>query len=296
MSDGDNEEPQFGDGIQELLARGDFAKFPREEGSSRSLTCSRLVDENNLLKPLPKVLIEGTVSASEVLELANVSQDEGINFETSEVTPPSPTFSKAAVHQRKSRKSRKQRIFQGGRKGSVRRWLGSVETVSKKVKAQAPLMSNRNVAPFMSNGNKEGKAGQPGLQRKLVILNKSESESLVLRILGKDDKLEEKKSLKPGMMLVVDGELATATATRKTAMKKFSEKCEHEKQATRPRAAGRQASTMQREILVSKAGSVGSNLQPGGVGVKSLLQISTISSAKRLSKTPSLPITTMSPS
>ena len=114
MSDGDNEEPQFGDGIQELLARGDFAKFPREEGSSRSLTCSRLVDENNLLKPLPKVLIEGTVSASEVLE--------GINFETSEVTSPSPTFSKAAVHQRKSRKSRKQRIFEGGRKVSKKTW------------------------------------------------------------------------------------------------------------------------------------------------------------------------------
>ena len=122
MSDGDNEEPQFGDGTQELLARGDFAKFPGEEGSSRSLTCSRLVDENNLLKPLPKVLIEGTVSASEVLELANVSQDEGINFETSEVTSPSPTFSKAAVHQRKSRKSRKQRIFQGGRKVSKKTW------------------------------------------------------------------------------------------------------------------------------------------------------------------------------
>ena len=114
MSDGDNEEPQFGDGIQELLARGDFAKFPREEGSSRSLTCSRLVDENNLLKPLPKVLIEGTVSASEVLE--------GINFETSEVTPPFPTFCKAAVHQRTSRKSREQRIFQGGRKVSKKTW------------------------------------------------------------------------------------------------------------------------------------------------------------------------------
>ena len=123
MSDvhGDSEEPQFDEETQELLARGDFAKFPREE-SSRSLTCSRLVDENNLLKPLPKVLIEGTVSASEVLELANVSQDEGINFETSEVTPPSPTFCKAAVHQRTSRKSREQRIFQGGRKVSKKTW------------------------------------------------------------------------------------------------------------------------------------------------------------------------------
>ena len=116
MSDvhGDSEEPQFDEETQELLARGDFAKFPLEEESRRSLTCSRLVDENNLLKPLPKVLIEGTVSASEVLE--------GINFETSEVTSPSPTFSKAAVHQRKSRKSRKQRIFQGGRKVSKKTW------------------------------------------------------------------------------------------------------------------------------------------------------------------------------
>ena len=109
-------------------------------------------------------------------------------------------------------------------------------------------MSNRKVAPLMSNGNKEGKAGQPGLQRKLVILNKSESEPLVLRFLGEDDKLEEEQIVKPGMKLVVDGELALAMATatpRKTAMKKFSEKCEHEKQATRPRAAGRQGSMMQ---------------------------------------------------
>ena len=131
MSDGDNEEPQFGDGIQELLARGDFAKFPREEGSSRSLTCSRLVDENNLLKPLPKVLIEGTVSASEVLELANVSQDEGMNFETSKVTSPSPSFSKAAsgpaVHQPKPRKRREQRISQGGGKVSTHRHNCEIE-------------------------------------------------------------------------------------------------------------------------------------------------------------------------
>ena len=72
-----------------------------------------------------------------------------------------------------------------GNSGSVRRWLGSVEgkKVSKKVKAQAPLMSN---------GNTGGKAGQPGLRSNLVILNKSESEPLVLRILGPDGKLEEK--------------------------------------------------------------------------------------------------------
>merc|ERR1719341_3070476 len=191
------------------------------------------------------------VSASEVLELANVSQDEGMNFETSKVTSPSPSFSKAAsgpaVHQPKPRKRREQRISQGGRKGnggSVRRWLGSVENVAKKVEAHAPLMSNGNKAPLMTNRNTERKAQQPGLRRKLVILNKSKSESLVLRILGKDDKLEEKKSLKPGMKLVVEGELAMATPSQ-MAMKKFSQKCEHEKQATRPRAAGRQASTMQ---------------------------------------------------
>ena len=105
-----------------------------------------------------------------------------------------------------------------GNSGSVRRWLGSVEgkKVSKKVKAQAPLMSN---------GNTGGKAGQPGLRSNLVILNKSESEPLVLKILGPDDKLEEKKTLMPGMKLMVDGELAMAVA--------------------RPRAAGRQASMMQ---------------------------------------------------
>ena len=118
MSDvhGDSEEPA----TEELLARGDFAKFPRVD--SRSLTCSRLVDENNLLKPLPKVLIEGTVSASEVLDLANVSQGEGLNFETSEVSPTSPTFCKAAfgpaVHQPKPRKSREQRISLSGREVS----------------------------------------------------------------------------------------------------------------------------------------------------------------------------------
>ena len=113
--------------------------------------------------------------------------------------------------------------------------MGSVENVAKKVEAHAPLMSNGNKAPLMTNRNTERKAQQPGLRRNLVILNKSESESLVLRILGKDDKLEEKKSLKPGMMLVVDGELAMSW-------------CEHEKQATRPRAAGRQGSMMQRQL------------------------------------------------
>ena len=82
-----------------------------------------------------------------------------------------------------------------GNSGSVRCWLGSVEgkKVSKKVKAQAPLMSN---------GNTGGKAGQPGLRSNFVILNNSESEPLVLRILGPDGKLEEKKTLMPGMKSV----------------------------------------------------------------------------------------------
>ena len=113
---GDNEEPPFCDVAEELLARGDFAKFPLVD--SRSLTCSRLVDENNLLKPLPKVLIEETSSASEVLDLASVSQGQVMKFETSEVTPPSPTFCKAVVHQSKPRKNREQRIIHGGRKVS----------------------------------------------------------------------------------------------------------------------------------------------------------------------------------
>ena len=119
MFDGDNEEPLFCVDTEELLARGDFAKFPPLD--SRSLTCSRLVDENNLLKPLPKVLIEGTVSANGVLDLASVSEGEGVNFETSEVNPPPPTFCKA-VHQPKPRKSREQRIVRVGRKVSRQTW------------------------------------------------------------------------------------------------------------------------------------------------------------------------------
>ena len=127
---GESEDPPFEEvfakcspSLEELLASGDFANFPRV--TSRSLTCSRLVDENNLLKPLPKELIEGTVVASEVLDVSNVSQDEEMNFETSEVVLPSPTFSEAAfcpddLHQRKPRKSREQRISQGGGKVSTR--------------------------------------------------------------------------------------------------------------------------------------------------------------------------------
>jgi len=261
MFDGDNEEPLFCVDTEELLARGDFAKFPPLD--SRSLTCSRLVDENNLLKPLPKVLIEGTVSANEVLDLASVSEGEGVNFETSEVNPPPPTFCKA-VHQPKPRKSREQRIVRVGRKGSsrsVRRWLGSVEmkNVSKKVKAQAPLIRNT-----------EGKTGH------LVILNKSESgEPMVLRILGPDDKLEEKKVLKPGMKLLVDGELATAMAT---PSKMLSQKYDYEKQATRPeavlqysttpRARDRQASMMQ--LLQSRPGDHPGEIPPAECGRNSI--------------------------
>ena len=129
-----------------------------------------------------------------------------------------------------------------------------VKKVSKKVKARAPFMRNT-----------EGEAGQmPGLRRKLVILNKSKSgEPLVLRILGPDNRIEEKMVLEPGMKLLVDGELATAMTTpSRMAVKKFSQKCDYKKQATRPgvvlqhtttpRAKGRQASMMQ--LLQSRPG------------------------------------------
>ena len=110
--------------FQELLARGDFAKFPILPADSRSLSCSRLVDDNNLLKPLPEDLIGGEVPAREGPASANVPEDEGMNIETSGVTPSSPTCSEVAfgpvAHSSRSRKSREERrselISQGGRK------------------------------------------------------------------------------------------------------------------------------------------------------------------------------------
>ena len=45
--------------IQGLLASGKFSRMPPPPPGSRSLTCSRLVDENNQLKSLPEELLRG---------------------------------------------------------------------------------------------------------------------------------------------------------------------------------------------------------------------------------------------
>ena len=50
----------------------------------------------------------------------------------------------------------------------------------KKVEAQVPMMRDRKT---------EGKAGQLGFEMDLVILNKSKSEPLVLRMVGCDGKV-----------------------------------------------------------------------------------------------------------
>ena len=53
--------------IEEILRSGNFAEFPQIRSGSRSLTCSRLVDEDNLLKQLPEELLSGTDAQKEVL-------------------------------------------------------------------------------------------------------------------------------------------------------------------------------------------------------------------------------------
>ena len=113
--------------IEKLLARGDFAKFPPHPAVARSLTCSRLVDENNLLKPLPKELIGEPVSAREGLVSAHEVVDvEGMGIQTSEVTLLPSSFmedaSYPAVQHARPRKGREERkskfISQGGRQVS----------------------------------------------------------------------------------------------------------------------------------------------------------------------------------
>ena len=111
--------------IEKLLARGDFAKFPPHPAVARSLTCSRLVDENNLLKPLPKELIGEPVSAMEELVSAH-EVVEGMDIQTSEATLlPSSSMEDAScpsVQQPRPRKRREERkselISQGGRQVS----------------------------------------------------------------------------------------------------------------------------------------------------------------------------------
>ena len=68
MIDQGHVEEVLGEGrIEEILRRGNFAEFPQIRSGSRSLTCSRLVDEDNLLKQLPEELLSGTDAQKEVL-------------------------------------------------------------------------------------------------------------------------------------------------------------------------------------------------------------------------------------
>ena len=110
---GNMEESPQDDFVEKLLASGDFASFPPQPANCRSLSCSRLVDENNRMKPLPKNLVEGTVLAWDVPASATVPEDEGVNIETSEVTLSSPICLEASfapvARPPRLRKSREQR-------------------------------------------------------------------------------------------------------------------------------------------------------------------------------------------
>ena len=68
--------------IQGLLASGKFSRMPPPPPGSRSLTCSRLVDENNQLKALPEELLRGPNQLLEEIEtdesiVASCTQDIG---------------------------------------------------------------------------------------------------------------------------------------------------------------------------------------------------------------------------
>ena len=128
---GNMEESPQDDFVEKLLASGDFASFPPQPANCRSWSCSRLVDENNRMKPLPEKLVEGTVLAWDVPVSATVLEDEEVNIETSEVTLSSPICLEASSapvpRPPRLRKSREQRrselISQGGRKVSKPRHI-----------------------------------------------------------------------------------------------------------------------------------------------------------------------------
>ena len=61
--------------IQGLLASGKFSRMPPPPPGSRSLTCSRLVDENNQLKSLPEELLRGP---NQLLDIAEIETAEPI--------------------------------------------------------------------------------------------------------------------------------------------------------------------------------------------------------------------------
>ena len=66
--------------IQGLLASGKFSRMPPPPPGSLSLTCSRLVDENNQLKALPEELLRGPNQLLEEIEtdesiVASCTQD-----------------------------------------------------------------------------------------------------------------------------------------------------------------------------------------------------------------------------
>ena len=68
--------------IQGLLASGKFSRMPPPPPGSLSLTCSRLVDENNQLKALPEELLRGPNQLLEEIEtdesiVASCTQDIG---------------------------------------------------------------------------------------------------------------------------------------------------------------------------------------------------------------------------
>ena len=61
--------------IQGLLASGKFSRMPPPPPGSRSLTCSRLVDENNQLKSLPEELLRGP---NQLLDIEEIETAEPI--------------------------------------------------------------------------------------------------------------------------------------------------------------------------------------------------------------------------
>ena len=132
------EESLQDDFIEESLASGDFASFPPPPANCRSLSCSRLVDENNRLKSLPSELIRGVVLAWDTPSSATVPEDEEVNIETSEVTLSSPICLEAAsapvARPPRLRKSREQRrsdlISQGGRKVSKPCFISTFDYLS----------------------------------------------------------------------------------------------------------------------------------------------------------------------
>jgi len=191
--------------IQGLLASGKFSRMPPPPPGSRSLTCSRLVDENNQLKALPEELLRGPNQLLEEIEtdesiVACCTQDIGSGRARHSLRPRG---------QRMARKLRNG--IQGVEKGNQRR--------GKTPGAQRKNASGRQSIKDATSGKMEEFEHETSAGSILEVMNKSNSRTMVLKVVGHDDWTKQTLKLRPGEKLKVEGEMAIW-------LRKMDQRCE----------------------------------------------------------------------